>query len=147
MKRAVSIGLLLVLLVTAMQPTLAFHFCGGSLHSVGIGSAGRMCCGGEMDAAPTGEASLAGTIALSESAEPCCSGYTLDIATDTYQIPSALPTVPVLPPMDFLPPSCFPCSIADDYELSALSLPTAFPPGISTQYTSDRLALICVWRK
>jgi hypothetical protein len=53
MKRIVSTLLLFLLPLVAMQPTLAFHFCGGSFHSAGIGEAGRRCCqGGMVDACP-----------------------------------------------------------------------------------------------
>jgi hypothetical protein len=142
MKRTISILLLSVLLVTALEPTLAFHFCGGSFHSVGIGGELRTCCGGEMDAEPAGAPSLT----LSEHHEPCCSGYAVEISTDTYQIPSVHPTAPAALRMDTLFVPCLPYSVADNYALSASCLRTTFPPGGLPRHTVDRLSLNCILR-
>jgi hypothetical protein len=139
MKRAISIFLLFTLLVTAVEPTLAFHFCGGSFHSVGIGDAGRSCCAGDMDAEP------GGSTALAEHQESCCSGYTVEISTDNYQKTSTLSTIPALR-MDTLFIPYLHCSVADNYSLSALYLKTTFPPGGHPNHTADLLALICVLR-
>jgi hypothetical protein len=100
-----------------------------------------------MDAETAGDASPVGATTLAEPVEPCCSAYTLEIATDSYQKPSVLPTATILHPLDFLPVPCFLRSLAEDYELPVLRLQTVFPSGLSTRYTSDRLTLICIWRK
>jgi hypothetical protein len=146
-KQTISIGLLFVLLVTSVQPTVAFHFCGGNFHSVGIGSAeSNNCCGNDMDTWQAGNFSPEGEIIFSEPALPCCSDYTIEISTDTYQISSAPSIAPTPYPADFLFTPCLPYSVANNSELPVSRLQTIFPPGCIALHTTDLLTLICILR-
>ena len=146
MKRAISIALLFVLPLTAVQPTLAFHFCGGSLHAVGIGYAGSNCCTGGMDAGQADGSRQGGAAVFSEAALPCCSDHTIEISTDTYRAPSVLPAAPGACPADSFPKPCLPASLADGYESQPLSLQSVFHPGERLFYTTGLLTLICILR-
>ena len=146
MKRAISIALLFVLPLTAVQPTLAFHFCGGSLHAVGIGYAGSNCCTGGMDAGQSDGSRQGGAAVFSEAALPCCSDHTIEISTDTYRAPSVLPAAPGACPADSFLKPCLPASLAGGYEPPALSLQSVFPPGERLFYTTGLLTLICILR-
>jgi hypothetical protein len=146
-KQTISIGLLFVLLVASVQPTVAFHFCGGTFHSVAIGSAERNdCCGNDMDTEPAGDFSPGGEIVISEPAFPCCSDYTIEISTDTYQISSVPSIAPPSYTMDFLFAPCLPYSVANNSELSVLHLPTISPPGNPPPCATDILAFTCILR-
>jgi hypothetical protein len=140
MKRALAILLLFVSAMTAAQPTLAFHFCRGSLYAVGIGSAGRMCCAGAMNDAPDASDAEAATL----SGPSCCTGYTLEISTDACRPHGASP---VAVPTDLFPVSFLPSSPVEACDLPARRLLAVFPPGISPRYASERLAWMCVRRE
>jgi hypothetical protein len=146
MKRAISIGLLFVLLATAVQPTVAFHFCGGSLHAVGIGYAGDNCCTGGMDEEQAGGSPRGSAAVFSEARVPCCSDYAIELSTDTSRGPSVLSVAPGPCQADSFLTPCTPGSLADGYELLALGLQFVFPPGKRLFYTADLLTLICILR-
>jgi hypothetical protein len=141
MKRGLSIFFLCILMAAAIQPTFAFHFCGGSFHSAHIGGAPRSCCEGEMDEEAADFAAGAEP-AFAVPQVPCCSNYTVEIATDTYQAPAAFSLV-VAAPIVFLPAIL---SVADTACLPICLLQTIFPPGSPTHHTSDLLALFCILR-
>jgi hypothetical protein len=68
MKRILAIQVILIVLLTAIQPALVLHYCGGKLNSIGLVKTGlpKSCCGGEGD--------------------NCCSNQIFKIATDDYQL-------------------------------------------------------------
>ncbi|MDR1980610.1 MAG: hypothetical protein LBQ39_03180 [Tannerellaceae bacterium] len=127
MKRMMSIGLLFLLLAIAVRPTLAFHFCGGSLFSVGISSSytPSACCDGEMG---------------------CCSNYTVTLSTDTYHLPATLSLEATGDQAVFLPVTGWLRPLGGGYPPSGLLLQTLFPPGSLAGRTADRLALMCILR-
>jgi hypothetical protein len=146
-KRILSISLLFVLLVAAVQPALAFHFCGGHFHSVRMGGAGHAdCCGNNMDAEPAAGFPEDGETAFSEFEIPCCSDYVVEIATDTCQRSSVHSIAPApSAAASFFTPG-LPCSLAGNPALPALRLQTIFPPGSTCFHAGSLLALICILR-
>jgi hypothetical protein len=136
MKRIISILLLVVLTVMAIEPTLAIHFCGGSIHSVGMVKAVKTCCGGMADDD--------WRTVVAEPAGHCCSDYTLELSTDDFRLPATAKTVSfhdisLMPAvLHFLP-------FHREYEPPVLISQTVFPPG-ATLHASATLALICIWR-
>ncbi|GHT07868.1 hypothetical protein FACS189426_02120 [Bacteroidia bacterium] len=127
MKRLISIFTLAILLLTAVQPTLVFHYCGGSLHSVGWvnNELPKSCCGGEH--------------------KNCCSNETLKIATDDFQLQQQDLTAfaqLVLNPVLFV--------LSENLFLSessgALVLQNIFPPGGLAKYNTAIIHLNCVYR-
>jgi len=134
MKRFISAILFLVMLVAAVQPTVAVHFCGGNFHSIGIGEGKRSCC---PVVCPEGE--LAGDVSLSEPVASCCSDYAIEIATDSCQQPPVVSLGDVFQTVF----ACLPVYLS--YE--AVSLPllsdVSFPPGGLAKHNTNILLLHC----
>jgi hypothetical protein len=137
MRQAVAILLLLVLTVTSIRPTLAAHYCQGTLRAVGLTSEGMeaACCGVMEEELPDGSA-------LSDPLDRCCLTRVFEVATDDYasrqpEAPST--TSPVMPL--FFPP-------ASNGTPSARSLFTlhASAPGGKVLSAREILSLIRVAR-
>jgi hypothetical protein len=128
--------------VTAMQPALAFHFCGGALVSVGLADTGRCCCGKE-----TGEDAEcpAPDDGIAQPVESCCSNYTVELSTDEFRTtpdtccgkePSAAGTAVLLAA------GWSGCDVRNDAPL----IQHLSPPGTPAASGTDLLALICTLR-
>lgn len=147
MKRVVSSFMLAVLLLAAIQPTLAFHFCGGSLSSVGIGEEIKSCCDEMADVESTACAEdLEGNMpVLSEPVKSCCSNYSVEFSTDMYQIPFTTTSFVDLKP-DFYPAICLLHVFFNRSSFALLLLQNLFPPGDTETYTNNLQILNCVFR-
>ena len=127
MKRIISIYTLAILLLTAVQPTLVFHYCGGSLHSVGLAKneSPKSCCGGEH--------------------KNCCSNEILKIATDDFQLRqqdlTEFAQLVLNPVLFVLSENLFSSESSD-----ARVLQNIFPPGGLAKYNAEILQLNCVYR-
>jgi hypothetical protein len=128
MKRTVSIVLLIVTLVSSVQATLVFHYCGGKFHSAGLlkNELPKSCCDGEH--------------------KNCCSNELLKIATDNYQLQQQDLTelAPLIqnPVLYLLFDNLF-TSESDD----SFALQNIFPPGGLAGYGgADILHRHCVYR-
>jgi hypothetical protein len=124
MKRILSILLLMILLLAAVQPTLVFHYCGKTLHSIALGQDhSKHTCDGS-----------------------CCSDYKVTIATDDFQVArQAGIEIPSLA----LSPIFFVLSgdVLHGYDLTAShSIQHIFPPGGFVKHCADILSLICIFR-
>ena len=128
MKRVVSIIVILLLTLTAVQPSVVFHFCKGKLHSVGIvkGELPPPCCG--------------------EKHKNCCSNEILKIATDDFQIQQdrQMEIFPlVVNPVLFIINDYF---FTWDQSQGLSQPPPNFPPGGLARHNIDLLTLICIYR-
>ncbi|MDR0865689.1 MAG: hypothetical protein LBO74_12270 [Candidatus Symbiothrix sp.] len=128
MKRIISTSILTILLLTAVQPTLVFHYCSGSLHSIGLvnNELPKSCCGGEH--------------------KNCCSNETLKIATDNFHVQQQDITefAPLVqnPILYLLFDNLFTSESND-----SLALQNIFPPGGLARYGgADILHRHCVYR-
>ena len=126
MKRLISVFLLSLITITAVQPTVVFHYCKGKLHSVGIVKGGLppSCCG----------------------KCNCCSNEIIKITTDDYQIQQevlieAFPLL--LKPVLYIITDCF---LSGYQSLHSPLPPPNFPPGGLARHTVDLLTLICIFR-
>ncbi|MDR2804966.1 MAG: hypothetical protein LBB85_04890 [Dysgonamonadaceae bacterium] len=127
MKRAISIFLLLIMSLVAAQPTIAFHYCGNHLRSVEISGSNTQtsCCG----------------------TKSCCSNYTVQMATDHFQLPQHASSAEIQ--MLLLKPVLFPLFdnlLTREESNFFLLLQTVFPPGGLVKYNVNLLALICILR-
>jgi hypothetical protein len=126
MKRIISIFMLTILLLTTVQPTLIFHYCGGKFHSVSlVKTESKSCCGGEH--------------------KSCCFNEILKIATDDFQVQQQDLTefAPlVLNPVLFLLSDNLQPSESSD----ALVLQHIFPPGGLAKYGAAIIQMNCVYR-
>lgn len=124
MKRVFSILLGILLSLSAVQPTVVFHYCAGALRSMNFGERElpHHCCG------------------------KCCSDYKVTLSTDDYQ--------PVQKEIiDFantiLQPAAF--HFFDDFFpkndfLFSYLIQHFFPPGGTAKYGFDLLRVICIFR-
>lgn len=87
MKKTVSIALLLLVLLVAVHPALALHFCGGNLRSVSLVDEHEICCCSDTGISD----SSAGNFK-----KGCCSTAVVELSTDQYQSQSlTVRSVPV----------------------------------------------------
>jgi hypothetical protein len=144
MKKGLALFLLLMMLATSVQPTLALHFCGGHFRSLAIGDVRKSCCekNKQMKANALPDTKTADFF---QPVNSCCSTYTINIATDTYQSPKqstieakSLVIHPVLFPCDFL-------SKENTFSFTSLDQ-TVFPPGKFALHNVDLLTLICIFQ-
>ena len=141
MKRIIATGMLGIMLLSAVQPTLAFHFCGGALASVGLAGAGGCCCRKATEGAACAAASADG---VSEPAESCCSDYVTTLSTGDCRTVSGESAGQKLP--DFASVCCLlpvrpVCGHGGARMIQHLS-----PPGGLALSGIDRLAFICILR-
>ena len=145
MKRIISIFLTLLVLLAAVHPTLALHYCGDNLHSIKVLAEAKAasCCAhpdiqSERDAAYPGDNYL-----FSESMNGCCSFYYIEMSTDDFQqqaIDSNMPKLSVAPICDL---SIY--SILQGYQSTpGVNLQT-FPPGDIFREGGFRLSIICTY--
>jgi hypothetical protein len=126
MKRTVSFILLISLLLTAVQPTFAFHYCKGRLHSVSLVKKDlpKSCC---------------------EKNRPnCCSNKILKVKTDPFSVNQTDKSIqtPVIPhSVFFVASNDLICSCEND-----LLLQQVFPPGGLARYGAELRLLICIYR-
>ncbi|MDR0866125.1 MAG: hypothetical protein LBO74_14505 [Candidatus Symbiothrix sp.] len=126
MKRVVLFFLLSVMSLVAAQPTLAFHYCGGNLRSVGMTDEDpqKSCCG----------------------KSGCCSHYTVKLTTDDFQTPQQDSTIET----DLVPNPIWQVSLdvvlIERESTDSLVLQRIFPPGGLATYHADLLTLVCTFR-
>ncbi|MDR1682673.1 MAG: hypothetical protein LBS25_04720 [Candidatus Symbiothrix sp.] len=124
MKRVFSIALAMLLSLSAVQPTVVFHYCTGKLRSVALSEpeVPQHCCG------------------------KCCSDYKVTLSTDDYQ-PALQETIDfsnfLLQPAVFLSSGDF--FSTNDSSFTYL-IQHFFPPGGVAKYGFDLLRVICVFR-
>jgi hypothetical protein len=126
MKRALAFILLISLLQATVQPTFAFHYCKGRLHSVSLVKRDlpKPCC---------------------EKNRPgCCSDNLLTIKTDSFSIPQTDTDIqaPAFPQTVFL-------AVNDDLILPCINnllLQQVFPPGGLARYSAEVRHLFCIYR-
>jgi len=126
MKRTMSFILLMSLLLTAVQPTIAFHYCKGELHSMGFVKKDlpKSCC--------------------EKNHSNCCSNKILKVQTD--QFPIHQTAINIQASVDI-----HPLFFAIDDDLfnpykNSLLLPQGFPPGNLARHSAALRHLICVYR-
>ncbi|MDR0814995.1 MAG: hypothetical protein LBN37_04495 [Bacteroidales bacterium] len=141
MKRIVSIFLLLLMLAASAQPTLALHFCGGTLHSVHLGKNVPSCC---KNAETTDGRNEAGTSQGILFQKTCCANYQIDIHTDTFQTQDAATDIVPLA-------SCISCLLPafmlPDTDSDSFAVRHIFPPDYRTvPPQADRLTQFCIFR-
>lgn len=126
MKRTISFILLIGLLLTAVQPSIAFHYCKGELHSVGFVKKDlpKSCC--------------------KKNGPNCCSNKILKVKTDSFpihQTDTDIQTPAFLHPLFFVMSGdlIFPCE-------NGLLLQQVFPPGGLARYSAEMRHLICIYR-
>jgi hypothetical protein len=151
MKRSVAVFLLWMMALVAVQPTLAFHFCGENLYAIGFTAAreNRCCCMAEADetgcSAPEQPLSGDGGSVVSEPVESCCSNYIVALSTDDFQAPSgefAIGEVSVVPPVCYFSGEISGISGRDGLPITQ----SVFPPGSFVKCHVDLLAFICVFK-
>jgi hypothetical protein len=129
MKRILIASIIAILLLTAVQPTVVFHYCKGDLHSVGLlkTELPKSCCG--------------------EKHKNCCSNHILKIATDDFQLQQQqdfTETLPQVPTPVFL--TLF-NNLFSSASLDLLVIQHTFPPGgLAGHSGADLLHQICVYR-
>ncbi|MDR2040926.1 MAG: hypothetical protein LBP98_01235 [Tannerella sp.] len=140
MKRTIATVMVIWMALTAMQPALAFHFCGGSLVSVGLADTERCCCGketGEDTTCPAPEG-IAGPV------ESCCSNYTMELSTDEFRTTPAggCGKEPPAGQVALPPAGWYGCDGRND----APPIRPLSPPGTPAASSTHRLALLCTLR-
>jgi hypothetical protein len=118
--------MLIGMFLTAVQPSIAFHYCKGELHSVSFVKKDlpKSCC---------------------EKNRPgCCSNKFLQIKTDSFSIHQTDTDIQAPP---FPQPVFF--AVSDDLIFPCkdnLSLQQVFPPGGLARYSAELRHLICIYR-
>jgi hypothetical protein len=143
MKRIIAIGMLVILSVTSIRPTVALHYCGGVFHSFGLTGEGMEagCCGEMGEEGLPGGGAGAG-VTISATAESCCDTRVASIATDDFQTREPLP---VAAPLAAL----FACLLPVSTGLprpGLLHAPRVFPPGGKILSCREILSLLSVAR-
>lgn len=126
MKRTISFITLIGLLLTAAQPSIAFHYCKGELHSVSFVKKDlpKSCC--------------------EKNSSGCCSDKVLKVKTDSFSIHHADTDIqaPAFPQPVFFAVNddlIFPCE-------NNLLLQQVFPPGGLARYGAEMRHLFCIYR-
>jgi hypothetical protein len=129
-------------MTVAIQPTLAFHYCGGHLASIKFfGDESKKCaCGMENEEQSTPDAGFTSPVM------PCCSNNVVKIATDDFQ--SAQETLIInadllSAPFALLLPST--TSLFGEQD-ALFTFQHTYPPGGLPKCGTDILALNCVFR-
>jgi hypothetical protein len=133
-----------MMMLISVQPTLAFHFCGGALVSVGATASGCCCglaAGDDPDVVQLPP--LAGEC-LSVPAESCCADYVLTFTADDCTIPPCV--------VCGGENSCTALLLAAPLETALCSgyghvrVQRLFPPPFSPPGGATLLAFICTFR-
>ena len=126
MKRTISFIILISLLLTAVQPSIAFHYCKGKLHSVGFVKKDlpESCC--------------------AKKQTDCCSNKILKVKTDSFPINQTDTDIqaPAFPQPEFF-------VVSDDLIFPSgnnLLLQHIFPPGGLARYSAEMRHFICIYR-
>lgn len=145
MKKAIALFLLSIMTLTALQPTVAMHFCGGNLRSVTIGKIPQTCC----------QATIENRIKTSQTntekriyqpINTCCATYMVELSTDNFQSPVQQSAIdfqqhtfnPVLFSIDIL--------LKGAGSVVSSSSMHLFPPDGLARYCADLLTVICIFR-
>ena len=85
MKRALSIFFLNIMMLVAIQPVVAMHFCGGELHSFDLLKAenNHSCCISKLEVADIYHYDI--NLATEVAADDCCEFDTVEVSTDNFQ--------------------------------------------------------------
>jgi len=138
MKKITAIFLLIVTLIATSHTTLAFHFCGGNLHSVALaGSEITSCCEEKESHASHESGDAIQNI-------PCCSNHYQEIGTDDFsnQQVVAFGNDNVFHPVAFIPAPVFGWG-----DIPAIqTFQHIFPPGGLVKLGIDLLTFICIFR-
>jgi hypothetical protein len=141
MKKITAIFLLIVTVLASMHATMAFHYCGGSLRSVGFaGSEKVSCCEDENSR----EESYAGGNTI--QGIPCCSNRYMKISTDDF---SAAQNVITGNGGDSQPVAPVSCPVSEEESRVAALQHTfqfIFPPGGHVPSGIELLLSICILR-
>ncbi|MDR2057943.1 MAG: hypothetical protein LBP83_06635 [Dysgonamonadaceae bacterium] len=142
MKKAIALFLLAVMMLTALQPALALHFCQGKLRSVAIGRVQKSCCETAMESPFKTRSDNAGNT-LYRPINTCCSTYVVELSTDNFQSPVQQSI------NDFRQPVFNSVLFSAETLLKgvdfAISL-SCFPPGGPVRTGADLLTVICIFR-
>lgn len=135
MKRIVALFLTFMLLLASTHATLAFHYCGKELHSIGIVEFQKVSCCKEKS--HSGENTL--------QKKSCCSNQYLKISTDDY---SANQQITIGSPKDFHSVAFVSCP---EWGLNNVFNTTPFqrvfpPPRGLIKSGIERLIFICIFR-
>ncbi|MDR1102390.1 MAG: hypothetical protein LBL42_01410 [Tannerella sp.] len=142
MKQTIATVMVLWMTLSAIQPALAFHFCGGALVSVGLADAERCCCGketGDDTDCATPDDGIAGPV------ESCCSNYTVELSTDEFRTTPAAccgEKTPATAPVALPAVRLSGCDVWNDASL----IQHLSPPGLPVAGATDLLARICTLR-
>jgi hypothetical protein len=138
MKRIVSAFFLVIITLSSIHTTWAWHYCGGILQSVTLanGNPAACCCGDKNKV----ERNSPDMPQISKS---CCSNYLIDIETDNFDLPGYVSgTFQQIPSLLFLHDN--PLKLSEPYNFSVLQ--HIFPPGDIARYNTSLLALNCILR-
>lgn len=143
MRKVSSHILFMIMLLVSIQPTLAMHFCGDSLHAISLPQPALEHHSCNMQCADNQAESHS-----SFNNIPCCSIENVQVKTDTYQ---ASETHPDLNLQRYIVMELIPLYLNYIYEPmlwddSSLQILHKFPPRGLGQYTSDLLKNICIYR-
>ncbi|MDR2683000.1 MAG: hypothetical protein LBB64_03910 [Dysgonamonadaceae bacterium] len=145
MKKAIALFLLAIMTLTALQPSLALHFCGGNLRSVAIGKMQKSCCETAMEK-PINPLPAHAENRFYQPINTCCSTYTIELSTDNFQSP-VQQSITDLQSFTFHS-ILFPVNALLEGIDSPISLTPKrlFPPGGLARNTIDLLTIICIFR-
>jgi hypothetical protein len=144
MKKAIAFFLLSIMTLTALQPTVALHFCGDNLRSVAIGKIQKTCCESSIKNV-TKSSPVKAENRISPPMNTCCSTYMIELSTDNFQTPVQQSIVDFQQPT--FNPVLFPIDIPlKETDSTSSSFLRRFPPGGLARYCVDRLTMICIFR-
>ena len=157
MKKVTALFLLLIMMLSSVQPVVAMHFCGNELYSFSlVQTAGNLhsCCDNveqtEKQTHKTANISVGGprlTCILGEANETCCDTQLLTLVTDDYQNKTEQPVSRIA---SFSYEGAAPLMISlfklSESETNTFSSLQNFPPkGLFLQDVS-LLTYICIYR-
>ena len=138
MKRFTAIFSLIIMLITAIQPVIAMHYCGDELSSLQVyqtTDSNEICCNdiGHNDASISGK--------------PCCETEVMKLSTDEYQIKTVQPEVRISAiSIDLLGRAIIDQLITTESDSNTLLTTLKFPPkGLYLDDVSI-LTYICIYR-
>jgi hypothetical protein len=149
MKRIISTGLLWVMVLVAVQPTLAIHFCGESFRIITFDEAGENLCCCMKEAGDSGcfhdMRSVPEDGVLAEPVQSCCFDYVTEWSTDDFR---SAPDGFSSETASVFSPCLFTADTWDGYPARkpASAIQSVFPPGGFAKYGADLLAFICIFR-
>lgn len=143
MKKGVAILLIVIMLLTGIQPVLALHLCAGSLYSVTLFDEAEdvSCC--NMNSCCDMSTNASSGIDLIH--EDCCDLQVIDISTDEFTRDAEQQTTRNLTQLTDLWTVIIALlqKIAPD---NTITLTQLFPPAGLSRLTTDLLTFICIYR-